>query len=95
MTAIGSATAPKYRTLGRVLDGTILVFIAGGRILQIEEVAARIAERAPYVAIHARADPDPRNVDPTPSGTGLDDYVEIFNRDGVRPLRYDHPRDQT
>ena len=27
--------------------------------------------------------------------TGLDDYVEIFNREDVRLLRYDSPREPT
>lgn len=66
--------------------------IAGGRIRPIEEVAARIAERPPYVAIHVRADPDASNVDPTPFATGLDEYVEIFNQDGVRLLRHEPRR---
>ena len=92
MTASGSATAPKRRTPGRVLDGTILVLIAGGRIRSVDDVAARIAERPPYVAIHVRADPDAGNVDPTPFAIRLEDCAEIFNRDGVRLLRYDPPQ---
>jgi hypothetical protein len=63
--------------------------IAGGRIRSIDEAPARIAEHPPYVAIHQRADPDVSNVDPTPWAIGLEDYVEIFNQDGVRLLRYD------
>ena len=66
--------------------------IAGGRIRPIEEVAARIAERPPYVAIHVRADPDPSNVDPSPFAVDLDDYVEIFREVGVRLLRHDPVR---
>jgi len=65
--------------------------IAGGRIRSIDEAPARIAEHPPYVAVHQRADPDPSNVDPTPWAVGLEEYVEIFNQDGVRLLRYDPP----
>jgi hypothetical protein len=63
--------------------------IAGGRIRSIDEAPARIAAHPPYVAVHQRADGDASNVDPTPWAVGLEDYVEIFNEDGVRLLRYD------
>jgi hypothetical protein len=52
----------------------------GTRKHRFEQAHARLAEHPPYVAIHGNPELAPE---------ALQGYTEIFNRDGVRLLRYD------